>query len=174
VAGVSFNGGLDEIKTVGSSRPKSFHAIMGSLILREKYGAHSTPVVGTNEAGIPDAVVESRDDTQTLPTLDLSEEWGDIAEAPLPMALWACRSEAATEIENLDEIIASIADAAIAEEQVLEAESDETDAFPREGKMMYRWSDEIETGLIAAMNLLYFHQMIPEIPEVKILGRDEL
>ena len=106
-----------------------------------------------------------------LPMLDLSEEWGDIAEAPLPMALWACRIDAATDNENLAEIVASIADPAVAEEEVREAESDETDAYPREGKMTYRWNDEVETGLIAVMNLLYFHQMIPEIPEVKILNR---
>lgn len=172
VAGIDFNGQLDEIESVGSSRPTSFHATIGSLILREKFDAASTPVVATTPEVLADAVVKTPDESERPLTLDLSEEWADIADSPLPVAIWACRAEA--DMEDLAGVIESFADNSITELPVNEAETDETDAFPRDGKMMFRWNDEIETGLVAAMNLLFFHQVIPEIPEVKLLGREEL
>lgn len=172
VAGIDFNGQLAEITKVGSTRPTSFHAIIGSLILREKFDAAPTPVIPVTEAVSPDAVIKAVDETKSPLTLDLSEEWGDIAESPLPVAIWSCRAEA--DVEGLQDVITSFADATIEEAPVREAESDESDAQPREGRMLFRWNDEIETGLVAVMNLLFFHQIIPEIPEVKIFGREEL
>ena len=46
------------------------------------------------------------------------------------------------------------------------------DHFPREGRITYRWDDDSEEALAAALDLLFFHQVLREIPAVKLLGRD--
>ncbi len=70
--------------------------------------------------------------------------------------------------------ITDMADADVTERHVSEVATLDEDTTPRAGRITFRWDDDTETALTAVLNLLFFHQMIPEMPEVKILGRDEL
>jgi len=88
---------------------------------------------------------------------------------PLPLAFWVCRSE-----EYPDEIQSIINEMAsselIPEEEVSDNESGEYGE--RTGIIFWKWSDDIDKALEQTLQLLYFHQLIPELAGVKILGMD--
>ena len=44
------------------------------------------------------------------------------------------------------------------------------DHMPREGKILYRWNDDVQEGMEAALHMLFYHQLLSEIPAIKLFG----
>jgi hypothetical protein len=42
--------------------------------------------------------------------------------------------------------------------------------MPREGKILYRWNDDVQEGMEAALHMLFYHQLLSEIPAIKLFG----
>ncbi|GAB1370945.1 hypothetical protein MASR1M45_10070 [Candidatus Kapaibacterium sp.] len=53
-----------------------------------------------------------------------------------------------------------------------EFESNHHSDHEREGRIMTRWSSDMHNALEQTLELLYYHRLIPELPAVKIYGRD--
>ena len=173
VAGIRFADNLEEVKTIASSRPQSFLTWIGALIMREKFEAPSNPVLNVTDIESPDCVIEMESQhSGGRSALDIGEEWFDMVETALPTALWVCRVEA--DFEKVAGIVTEMADQKVTERHVSDTVSVAEESLPRAGHISFRWYDDMETDITAALNLLFFHQVLPEIPEIKILGRDEL
>lgn len=164
--GASFAEGRAELSTFYAPEPTSFMSRMMRMIMSEKFDVAMQSVAVADDADCRMGPPISG----TSHTLDLGEEWFDIAEAPLPLALWVVRVD--SEIEAFDQLVRDAAGGPIAEKPVSELPSTHSDHTPREGTILYQWSDAVEEGLVATLNALYFHQSLPEIPAVKVYGRD--
>lgn len=163
VVGVTFTEGALDIQTAASAAPTDWLVRMGALLLAEKFEIRVTMTEAPADCTI-DYVGAS------VATIDVSEEYGDITDGPLPAYIWVARMDA--DLDALTDAIQASADPAIADRAVIEQLSAEADHFPREGRITFRWTNETEDALDAALNLLFFHQVLPEIPAVKLLGRD--
>lgn len=170
VAGVYFPNEVSEIRTVGSTTPNDFLVHMGAILLRERFESTSITITQTVESAgaAPDCVIERITSTEHAATLDVSEEFTDLAECPLPLYLWVCRMDA--DIDQLPDALLAMSDAQLLEYTVTEELQIHDEHIYRDGKVIFRWNAEIEEGLTATLNLLYFHQLLTVMPEIKILG----
>lgn len=166
VYGASFSEGRLDLATYTSSEPLAYMSLMMRLAMSEKFDVELSL---TDDATRADCVIGP-----TAPghvhALDLGEEWFDMAESPLPLALWVVRVDA--ESENFEDIVNRACQTGLTERPVSEVVPLHADHSPREGAILYRWSESIEEGLLATLNTLYFHQHLAEIPAIKLLGRD--
>ncbi|MCX8055511.1 MAG: hypothetical protein N3A67_07585, partial [Ignavibacteria bacterium] len=103
-------------------------------------------------------------------SIDISEEWFDAFEFPLPIAFWVTSGE----IENADmlEIIDNIKDNLLSNKETINENTDTAKYQERSGEIIWKWSEEIESALDKTIDLLFYHQIIDDIPDTKILGRD--
>ncbi|MBS1561898.1 MAG: hypothetical protein JSS89_09855 [Bacteroidetes bacterium] len=175
IAGVWFREHCHDVRTIASSAPRDFMMMIGSIVLSEKFEI----VADLQHTSLPfaeaitsiDALVEWARDT-VAPTLDITEEWSDLVETPLPLAFWVTRMDN-EDIDAVQDAFVSMADASASQErEITEVVPTEGDHFPREGRISFRWSDDVEEALFATLQILFFHQHFPELPAVKILGRD--
>ncbi|MBU3740984.1 MAG: hypothetical protein FGM24_01740 [Candidatus Kapabacteria bacterium] len=165
-AGITFAPHVSTLQTAASSTPEEFLVQIGALILGEKLDA--TLTLNTSPSVDADCLINLATPGTDF-ALDISEEWFDLTDAPLPAALWACRIEA--DLEVMAQAVDAMADAT-AERPVREMVPPNGDHFPREGRITYRWNDDSEEALAAALDMLFFRQVLREIPAVKLLGRD--
>ncbi len=166
VYGASFSQGSSELSTFSSDEADSYMSLMMRLAMSEKFDVELSPV---NGGSTPDCVMGPSQPGHAH-ALDLGEEWFDMAEAPLPLALWVVRVD--SEIAHFDELVNRACQTGLVERPVSEVTPLHSDHTPREGDVLYRWSESIEEGLLATLNTLYFHQLLPEIPAIKLYGRD--
>lgn len=166
IYGASFSEGSLDLASYTSSEPLAYMTLMMRLAMSEKFDVDLALAddpstadcsIGPTVAGMHQA-------------LDLGEEWFDMAESPLPVALWVIRVDA--ESENFEDIVNRAHTVGLTERPISEVVPLHADHSPREGAILYRWSESIEEGLLATLNTLYFHQHLREIPAIKLLGRD--
>lgn len=174
VAGVVFNELASEINTVGSSNPTAFLPVIGSLLMREKFEADDSGIVFAADVSSVDCLINEADlSEQRSPTrfaMDVGEEWFDLIELPLPVGLWVCRADIDT--EHIRPSLTAMASEQLADRNITERVSLSPDVAPREGRISYTWTDEVEQGLDAVLRMLFYYQLLPEIPAVKLLDRD--
>lgn len=165
VYGADFSPGSSELSSFDADEPSSYLSTMMRLTMSEKFDVELRQV----DASQPADCRIGQPPASTSQALDLGEEWFDLAEAPLPIALWVIRVDA--ELPDFDALVREAA-GPDAERPVSEIVPMHADHAPREGAILYRWSESVEEGLVAALNALYFHQRLREIPAVKLFGRD--
>ncbi len=161
--GIWFPEGGTGLGTYSSDDPDAFTTLAGRMVMAEKFDVLLAP-----SPAPADCVIGAV--TSTPPTLDLGEEWFDLVESPLPVAMWVSRVD--TDEEGLDAVVASFADERLLERPVSEFVPLTSDRMPREGKVLYRWSDDVREGLEAALHTMFYHQVLPEIPAIKLYGQD--
>jgi hypothetical protein len=166
IAGIDFRPGAASIITADSATPDEFLVTIGTLVVAEKLDVDLQVHARADEPA--DCMIDLVQ-PGARPMMDVSEEWSDLTDAPLPVAIWVCRVEA--DIDAISSAVTEMADARV-ETPVSEMVPLEGDHFPREGNVLYRWSEETEEALAAVLDVLYYHQLLPEIPAVKLLGRD--
>jgi len=165
VYGADFSPGSSELSTFHADEPSSYLSTMMRLTMSEKFDVELRPV----DASQPADCRIGQPPASSAQALDLGEEWFYLAEAPLPIALWVIRVDA--ELPDFDALVREAA-SLDAERPVSEIVPMHADHAPREGAILYRWSESVEEGLVAVLNALYFHQLLREIPAVKLYGRD--
>jgi hypothetical protein len=163
------------IITCVSSNASDFLLQMGAAVLSEKF---DLPLMLTpsgtsnlNEAlADADAVIEYGFDATHDVVLDVSDEWTDYLEAPLPLGVWVCRPEEVP--EDIADIIHAFADTSRLEEQeVFELDHRGANAG-RSGKIIADWNDEIEEVLQQTIEFLFYRQYVPAIAATKVWLRD--
>lgn len=181
VASIYFSPFLKTIHTIAVPNPDDFITLAGRLVLIEKFDIHTTlvPATGTLDELLAKADAAIVWSNPSLPpsSLDITEEWMDAFENPLPIALWVCRPEELP--DNITEIISSFAADNLPATQIIhdhDCDSPESheNAFGefREGAMFWKWSDKTEEWLDQTLDALFYHSFIPAIPNVKVFGRD--
>ena len=103
IAGIRFRDNLEEINTVGSHQPATFLPVIGSLLMREKFEAPPSPVQKITKGAPADCMIDLNTPEDGPAAMDVSEEWFDLAEMPLPIAVWACRVEA--ELDKVEDAV---------------------------------------------------------------------
>lgn len=171
IAGINFRENLEAVETCESSTPDDFLAVMGTMVLAEKFDLDVSVLKKSAEnAGAATGADCSIDYVRgaQVSALDVTEEWWDLTERPLPVAVWACRIEA--DLDHVQEAVEAMQSRDLVPHMIEEAV--EPGTLPRQGSIMYRWDDETEKALMAALEMLFYHQYIPELPAIKLLGRD--
>lgn len=164
--GISFPPHSKGLSRAYSPEPTAFSTIIGRLIMAEKFDValelvssadHADCIIGPVAAGEP-------------PAMDLGEEWFDTVESPLPMALWVVRVD--TEATDVEAFVSECANQQLLHAHVSELVPLSADHMPREGRILYRWSSEVEEGLTAALHTMFYHQLLRELPAIKLYGKD--
>jgi len=164
-AAISFGEHGRALATCTSNAPEDFLPTVGVVLMAEKFDLDLA--VRKGEGGDCHVDYPAAD---RLSVMDVSEEYSDMLEAPLPVYVWACRAEA--DEDAMVALVQALGSVAQRDVDVVEQVPPEGDHFPREGRITYGWTDESEEALATVMELLFYHQLLPEIPAVKILGRD--
>lgn len=172
---IFFGKGLETINTLTSSVPDDFITRAGQIILEEQFDIEHPlqPGKGTVAELLTthDAVIGWRGNEDEYTGMDISEEWQLCFDTTLPIMLWVCREENSVELPLFD-ITEQLAAPNLQAVQQCTEQHPHGDTFAREGEILWRWNEQTEEHLTQILYLLYYHQCFPEIPAVKILGRD--
>jgi predicted solute-binding protein len=175
LATIYFKKGLEKVSSIQSNSPDDFIILIAQLLLKEKFGIDLKvePSKGSKSeilSSYDSAVLwgsEKGDDV----ALDVSEEWFDLVEEPLPLGFWVCRAESYP--PNIKEIVTKIASLSLPEKVEVEEQAEvEKNYYRRKGQIYWKWSPELESSIETVLLFLYLHQILNEIPAVKILDRD--
>lgn len=169
IASVFINSGLESINTCATPDPKSYLSHILKVIFRENYDIE---ISFEEVAGSVDKLLSKADLALTIETentdrvaFDISEEWYLIFDKALPLGFWVCRHEE-TEGYNPLDIINTIPADDIPDIEDIYDSSDISGE--RQGQIIWRWNEEVSEALDHALQILYFHQLIPEMPGIKI------
>ncbi|ROL59877.1 hypothetical protein D9V87_03745 [Bacteroidetes/Chlorobi group bacterium MS-B_bin-24] len=172
LATIYFKQGLENVNTIYSPTPDDFMMLLGQLVLNEKFGidAKIKKMTGSKSdilLNYDSAIIWGKAESGDI-SLDVSEEWFDLVEEPLPLGFWVCRAESYP--PKIQEIVSSFASAQLAKtEEILDSSSKYSE---RKGKIYWHWEPELEGAFESVLLFLYLHQMLSELPAVKILARD--
>lgn len=175
LATIYFRKGLDTVSSIQSSSPDDFIMVIAQLLLKEKFGIdlNLEQNKGTkNEilSKYDSAILWGNEQGEDV-SLDVSEEWYDLVEEPLPLGFWVCRAEGYP--PNIKQIVNDIASKSLpAKVEIKEQFEESKEQYRRKGFLYWNWSPELETSIETVLLFLYFHQILNEIPAVKILNRD--
>lgn len=164
--GIWFPKSGGSLVSFSANEPDSFPALAARMVMAEKFDVVLTQTLTGAEG---DCVFGPTSENPN-PAMDLGEEWFDLIESPLPLAVWVCRVDA--DIEDVERIVLEFADTLLVQQPVSEVIPPTSDHMPREGKVIYRWTQDIQEGLDAALHTMFYHQLLPEIPAIKLYGKD--
>lgn len=174
LASIYFRKGMLSIKSVASPNPNDFLIKIGALLLAERYGL--TLDLKKSESKLVDEILTQYDAAILWKknfvddsALDITEDWYESFNKPLPMGAWVCRNE--EEPENIDKIIKLFeSDSLKSAKDVIDREI--TDYEPRQGTISFDWNENVENAFDEILEFLFYHNFFKELPAVKILGRD--
>jgi hypothetical protein len=173
-ASLYFKSGLSTLDKIGCNHPDDFMMVIGNILLSERYEIHSElekaqGSVGDILKGYSAAMAYGID--ENFSSMDISEDWFETFEIPLPLGFWVVRNE--EEPEDVIELTRAFAMDDLPEEIEVEYHhSSHNDNNEREGRIITHWNGDIATALEQTLELLYYHKILQEIPAVKIYGRN--
>ncbi len=179
IAHVGFTGMLSirfarnchDLTLITTDNPDSYVATIAKVLLSERYDLEPNFVVqdenNLNSAKI--LIGEQNPDN----SLDLSEDWYDTFEIPLPMTFWCGKNEEI--VPGFKQLINESPQEDLKSEfTVIEKDNEKTVTYARGGSIITRWNDDVKSSLEQTLQMLYLRGYFPDIPAVKILGDNEL
>lgn len=164
-----------DMHQVGAVNVDDYLTIIAKLLFSERYDIEPefVPFSG-NFSEIPSNIsaIVSIGDSVSENSLDMSEDWLDTFEIPLPIAFWVGRNEEIIP-EFYDFIKLSAADDLPKEFPVHEAIDEGTDQFVRSGSVITMWNDEVRSALDQTLQMLYLRTFFTDIPAVKVVGDED-
>ncbi len=174
MASIYFRKGLKTISKVKAPSPDDFIMIIGKLLLAENFNMEPDVIRKNGETNEllkeADAVMTWEKDFHVESLLDITEEWFMAFELPLPLAFWVCREEEVP--KNFEKFIHEVKANDLLKREDIVYEAKDEEFHRREGTILWEWNDDVEHALNQSIQFLYFHQLVPEIGAVKVLGRD--
>ncbi len=164
-----------EIESCVSPHARDFIPQLGAMILNDKFGLPFTAVESVKPAPVADlleqydVVIDWGFDAQQKVVLDVSDEWYDLASLSLPVMMWVCRPDDMP--EDLADMVSSFAAPDLHTREIVEQTYHNANA-EREGAVIWQWNDDVEPALYKLFEMMFFLQRIPEIPAIKLWGRD--
>ena len=170
-----FKEGLRRLETIAVDPRSSSEIVLAHIVLAEKYDTvpQIVPVVGTVEEGLAraDAALCSGNiarEMETAPhTLDLVEEWNDIADLPFVHGLWITRRDQISPAEAQSIIESGVHGMAM-------------DGFSQRDieylkRFQYDIDEEAIAGLTEFLRMAYYHGILQDIPDLTFqpLGKEE-
>ena len=174
IASIFFKPGLKNVTSCIAENPDDFIMIIGRLILEEKFDLLLN--IGQNKGSveellkIADSAMAWQRHTPGDVSLDISDEWFDTYEMPLPLMFWVCHYDDTT--EDYFRLIRSLFSTDNEFEELVIDDERISEDYIRSGKLTWVWDNDFEDALAETLSFLYFHQLLPEIPAIKLLGRD--
>ena len=164
---VYFNKGLDTLRTIAVPDKSDYIVLISLILLGERYGiipdiVEKKDYVGELLKEFDSAMIYGHD--KHFNGLDISEDWFDLYQKPMPLAFWVCRAN--EHPENIGEIVRRIASKEI--ETDIEI-GDKSNPEARFGRYIHKFTTEFESATEQVLDLLFFHKLIDVIPEVKVL-----
>lgn len=166
-----FNNNLHEFGTCGIPAGESYLTTIFKTLLHERYEMSPRFIA---DSGTPadlltkyDAAIIKGYDPDNEKSMDIGEDWQQTYEIPLIAAFWAVRNE--EEPQNIQEIITKISGSGSVTTVVNASGKNE---YEREGKITRSWDDETADAMTHVLHLLYYKQIIDNIPEIKIFGME--
>mgnify|MGYP000923025449 CR=1 FL=1 len=173
-ASIYFRPGTNSLNSCSSPDPDDYMIILGKLLLMERYdiGLKINKAKGSREDLLQqsDTVILWEESEPRADSLDISELWGDSFEIPLILGLWVCPAEDFH--QDVADTIKRLRNNSLKTEEYLTEKYVTDEIIPREGFILRQWNDELENALEKTIDLLYYYQLLSEIGEIKILGRD--
>ena len=175
IASIIFKKELKTFETIATQFPESYLFSISKLLLAERYDMlPKTLIVQGTESKLlenADSAFIRGKSKENFNSLDIGEEWYDTFEMPLPLAFWICKSEEYP--EDIINILKELSNFDKTKEINIFEETGKYSELPvRQGIISCEFSKEFEEALAQVFHFLYYHQLIGDIPEIKILGRD--
>ncbi len=174
-ASVYLKPNAEEIRTCVSSTASDFMMQMGVIMLSEKFDLPLTLKQSTTSdiaeaLQTADAVIEYGYDAAQAVVLDVSDEWTDFVEVPMPLGVWVCRPEEVP--DDLLEIIHAFRDETFPDVQEITEQEQHGTTAGRTGTISLAWNPAVEEAIEGTMELLYYTQHVSGVAAVKIWQRD--
>jgi len=176
IGSIIFRKDLKTFNTLSTTDKESYLFHTAMILLSEKYDMEPEVIVsegsGAEMLESSDAAFILEKSSANNNSLDLGEEWYDTFEMPLVLGFWVCKTE--EQLENLGEVIKELCDFDGKNEiDIVEEIGSDGETPKRQGKISYEFNKEFEDALAQTFHFLFYHQLIPEIPDIKILGKEE-
>lgn len=169
-ASLYFKSGLVSLDKIGTQFPDDFIMQIGKILLSERYEMETElelckgsveDILSKYSAAMAYGV------DNKFSSMDISEDWFETFEIPLPLGVWVSRNE--EEPEDVVELTKLFAMEQLPEEIDITHNDPEFAAEARgEGQLLTLWNDDMKLAFEQTMELLYYHRLLPEIPAVKI------
>lgn len=161
IAGISFSPTATQLRTVSSKTPYDFIHIIGKHLVEERYDCE----LENSNSDKADVHVNWVNESFSSPTLDIGEEWEEMYNSQLPIGFWVCRPDKMP--EQLAEVLHSVFSQEEMSTEVLEEVAETADHFSRFGAIVRSVDEKFIEGLEKVLVMLYYAQIVPEIPAVK-------
>jgi hypothetical protein len=159
--------GAEDLSECASQNPDDFLILMGAAVLAEKFDI-ATRFVATGAGA--NVRIEYGFDAAEQVTLDISDEWTDHVQQPLPLAFWVCRPDDVP--ADVAELVAAMARADLPAEELIVEQAQSGITAEREGRILWHWSNEIERAVQRTIELLYYWQFTTAIAATRVWQRD--
>lgn len=173
-ASAYINSTAKQLQRAVSAHTDDYLMLIGAMVLSEKFDQEITLEHGEGTLmqlldGHDMVLARGFDQAQPI-ALDISDEWFDNTEEPLPVAIWVCRPQDVP--DDLADILNEMsADNLPSHEHIHEHTLHGTNA-EREGMIWWRWTEDMEPALNRVFETLFYMQGVREVPAVKLWGRD--
>ncbi len=179
-----FGKNLGDVRRVLALSPADFLLRCGQIVLEEQYGIEAELEQGHGSIdemlAAADAVLCHEHEMQDEQGLDISEEWDMSFGFALPLAQWVCRNEVALDagaehderVQEFVDLTRSFATENLPDLDMRHELHAVADTEEREGRIEWKWTERYEQCMESTLHLLYQRQLLPEIPAIKVLGRD--
>lgn len=161
IAGISFSPTATQLKTISSKTPNDFIHTIGKHLVEERYDC---ALENINSEKV-DVQVNWVNESFPSPTLDIGEEWEEMYNSQLPIGFWVCRPDKMP--EQLAELLHSVFTQEEMSTEVVEQVADTAEHFSRFGAIVRSVDEKFIEGLEKVLVMLYYAQIVPEIPAVK-------
>lgn len=167
---LSFQQNLKTLQDIYFENGNEYLIAITKILLAEKYDIHTNITNKSSNAGNFDAFISYFAKDAGEFTIDVSEDWYDTFEFPLPFVFWVAPAE--IEDSKILLITEEIKDHLLTKSEHIDEYTDAPKHISRSGEIIWQWSDEIEDAIDKTMDLLFYHHIIEDIPDTKIFGRD--
>lgn len=165
---LSFKQNLKTFSKLSTSFVSEYLIRISMITLSERYSMECEINTTTNDD--TDAVLTMYGEPIGDNSLDITEDWFDSFEFPLPIAFWAVRAD--FDATDAIDLVKSIADDDLIPIEPINELTDSTTYSARGGEIFWQWDDRLESALDEVFEMLYYYGYSSEIYEAKIFGRD--
>lgn len=164
---IYFKQGIVEILSATLPTNDSYISNIAQILLKEKYELFPKALFKNEfpDDFSSDILVSWFNSEEFQNKINLTEEWFDTFFNPLPMAMWVCKVEETP--ADLLEITNNLFKSENLTDDFYVQKPFKNDFYVQEGKIYWDWEKDFKLVLDNIVQILYFHQLLPELPEVK-------
>lgn len=166
---------LREISSIAYCPNNKYLALLSKIVLKEKYSfeieATELEKVSLGDLKNYDAILCTEKFDESPNSLDLTEEWFDTFEYPLPIAFWIALEN--FDYEGISKITELLYNPQEKDNQVLDKHKTPTSQYERSGLIINDFSDEAIKSFEEIIQLFYQLGYIEDMKDIRILGSEE-